>query len=304
MTFNYDLPALQADPKVTQEETRRATIADSCAARCVHYINDLQDFLDKDLRNSDTLQGLIVTGTKILELGLHTKGRLKAAEGRSDAFLEATAANVKTGLRHALSVIDEHDLDLGAWEEAFDLVKPVMEDLRDIAKKLERPGVKTAVTPAGQPAPKPEPGPRLIDEDGEPSPEAEAQATLPALGFTPQLDEGAIDVEVESNDEFDMWSEEERAEAFRDLFETLEEDGKADGLKLKDWVKARAAWDKAIEADPKDAFRRLSFATNYRIPTSWGIPTDAEIQAYDDDQALAQADAANITPLDRAAGEE
>lgn len=194
--YDYRLPELEADPKVHSEELRRAQIADSAAKRASFLLIDLAGLIEKDLRQQDTLRALCVTGTKLLELGLHTRGRLKAAEGRSDAFLEATAANVKTALRHALSVIDEHDLDLGAWEEAFELVKPAMEDLRDIAKKLERPGVKTAVTPVVPEKPKPEPGPKMFDDQtGEPAPEADVTAPeRPALGCV-------VDAEVVETDE-------------------------------------------------------------------------------------------------------
>lgn len=313
--FNYNVAELQADPKATAEEARRAQVAQNSTNRIEHYISDLTLLAGKDLRCIDTLSALIVTGTKIMELGLHTQGRLKAAEGRSDAFLEATAANVKTAFRHAVALMDECDLDLGAWTEAMECAKPAMEDLTRISKSLERPGVKTAVTPAVPEKQKPEPGPRLIEENGQPAPAAEVQeptpmpvaAPLPALGYTPR-EEGFEEAQVveESEDEFDTYDETERTELFEGLLNKLEEQGVADGLKRKNWAKAQTEWQQAIDAFPKVAFQRLTFAVHYRPgKTTWDIPSDDEIKAYEDSQALTEADeAANITPLDRAAGEE
>jgi hypothetical protein len=107
--------------------------------------------------------------------------------------------------------------------------------------------------------------------------------------------------EAPAQDEFDLWSKEEREENFRLLFDALEENGIVEGLKRKSWTKARAEWQKAIDADAKDAFRRLTFAVYYRQTATWAIPDDAELQAHEDSQAMTEADEA---ALPHAAGEE
>ncbi len=322
--FTYDIAALQADPKATAEEVRRATIADSAATRIGHFISDLQGLREKDLRNSDTLKAVIVTGTKLLELGLHTKGRLKAAEGRSDAFLEATAANVKTAFRQAVSVMDECDLDLGAWGEALEIAKPAVEDLTRISKSLERPGVKTAVTPAVPEKAKPEPAPRIFEENGAPTPEAElpAEATpmpcaapLPALGYTAPREEGAIDVEVVDVSAvvqphpLDGLTPTEQETVVYGLLDKLEEAGIQEaGLKRKDWKKAQEAWMSIWLEDDEESthqiYDALTFALDKRQPLSWAVPTVEEMQAHVDAQNQAEADEASETAqLDAAVGE-
>ena len=309
--FDYGIKALQEDPKVSAEEVRRATVADNAANRVTHFIADLSELAAKDLRNADTLKALITTGAKILELGLHTKGRLKAAEGRSDAFLEATAANVKSAFRNAVSVMDECDLDLGAWSEALEISKPAIDDLTRISKALERPGVKTAVTPAIPEKPKPDPGPRLLEDDGQPAPEAEVPEPTPmpckavqTIGYTPAPESEAIDAEVVEPHPLEGLTDEAQDLAFRNLLNQLEEAGVESGNKRKAWKPVEAAWlDAWKEADDFETtcevFDKLTWALS--IPTWQPIPTVEEWQSI----LAADADEpSNVAPLDRAAGEE
>ncbi len=303
--FKYNVDELQADPKVTAEEVRRAQVAQSTTNRIEHYINDLALLAGKDLRLQDTLAALITTGTKIMELGLHAKGRLKAAEGRSDAFLEATAANVKTAFRHAVALMDECDLDLGAWTEAMEIAKPAMDDLTRISKSLERPGVKTAVTPAVPEKPKPEPGPRLIEENGQPAtaaevpePQEETTQVFQQVAGTLHCD-GVPVVDAEVVDEP---TQEELEETFSEMMKSLKEGADQVELPRAEWTKVRKAWEQVFQSSPVDAVRRLTFAVYYRTEESWGIPTDEEMQAFE--EAQTQDTPENVQPLGRAAGEE
>jgi hypothetical protein len=314
--FDYLLPCLQADPKVTSEELRRATVADAATARAGHYLNDLNELLSKDLRVVDVLQTLGQTGLRILELSLHTKGRLKAAEGRSDAFLEATSANVKAAFREAIAVMDECDVDLGAWTAALEAAKPAVEDLTRISKAMDRPGIKTAVMPAGPAKEKPAPGPALFQDDGEsalahePEPPTEPTpmpyaAPLTTLGCVIDVDAEIVPTASdESTDEFDMWSDEERDEAFQMALDRLEEEGVQEGLKRKNWPAADKAWQAAWETFPKDTFRRLTFAVYYRKGITWDIPQDGEMEAYEQAQAKSELPWDEEFPLPQAAGGE
>ena len=291
MTYPYNPDTLK-ETLASEEEIRRATVAHNAAERLVHFIADLGELNEKDFRKADVLKALIVTGTKIMELGLHTKGRLKAAEGRSDAYLEATKANVQTAFRSANSVLDECDVDLGAWAEALEIAKPAVEDLTRISKGLERPGVKTAVTPPTVERSKPEPGPRLLQEDGEPAPAAaqdapaSAAASLQTLGCT----SGAvIDVEAEVHP---LDGDEDPEGTVQKLLEQLEEAGVECGLKRKDWKKtAEPAWMAIWPEDCDLAITKhvfdLAIVALARSPITWDVPTDQEL--FDHQRKLAIA---------------
>lgn len=322
--FDYKISDLQADPKVSAEEVRRAQVGEPAGKRLAYFLDDLGVLVEKDLRQIDTLNALEQTGLAVMELALRTKGLLKSAEGRTDVYLAGHAANAKSGFRHAISLLDQQEHDPNAWSEALEAIKNPMKFVKGIAEGMEGTGIKASLMPA--PAPersKPEPGPRMFTDGGDPAPApappAPPAATvepsappapapgamsgrpIPALGMA----EGqVIDVtpeEEEIEDEFDMWDEEERLNEFEQLLNKLENDGKEEGLKLKDWKKAQAAWQQLIDADPKDAYGALKFAVYYRPgKTCWDIPTQTEM-----DMVLGtEPEPANVAPLDRAAGEE
>jgi hypothetical protein len=119
-----------------------------------------------------------------------------------------------------------------------------------------------------------------------------------------------VDAEVVEPHPLDNKSDEEQDKLFDEMLDQLEEAGVEEGLKRKEMKKARQAWVdrwaswQQVE-DLYDTFNRLHFALNVRKPISFEIPTDEEFQAYEDSQASTETDEAdNVTPLDRAAGEE
>jgi len=304
MTFPYNPDALK-ETLASEEEIRRATVAHNAAERVKFFITDLEHLNEKDLRKQDVLTALIVTGTKIMELGLHTKGRLKATEGRSDAYLEATKANVQTAFRSANAILEECDVDLGAWTEALETAKPAVEDLTRISKGMDRPGVKMAVAPVVVEKAKPEPGPRLIEENGEPTPEAAqmedpapAPAPLQTLGFRAVEDVPpgeVIDAEVEDAHPLDGMDEGAAEEATQKLMEKLGEAGVEEaGLKRKDWAKAEKAWiaiwpEDCDLATTKKVYDLLTVALA-RNPISWDIPDEKEVIDHDRKLAIASGE--------------
>ena len=278
-------------PAPSAEEMRRRHVETNAKDRLQQLGNDLAELLKGNLKKAESLRALEQVGVKVVEIALQTRGRLRAADGRGDAFLEATAANVRTALRHADKVMEGHDREMSAWSEALEIAGPALEDLKRISKGLERPGVKVAIVPGG--------GDGLFDEEGQPTekavapapepeapaapavapaPEATAFREIPALSTKacPVIDVDVVEEEAE--DEFDLWNDEEREGEFVQLTEALQENGVEDGLKRKDWKEAYYAWRKVNDVDPKRCHALLTFAV-YQRPgkTTWGIPTQEEM---------------------------
>jgi hypothetical protein len=152
-------------PAPSAEETRRAHIVTNAREWFTFYRNDLQELIDGDLKKNDKLDALVAVGESILSLALQTKGRLRAAAGQSDAFLEMKAANIKSGLRKAGQVFDTWDKDMTAWEGTQDVIKPILDSIARTVKDLDIPGMKAAIAPSG---------PALFNEDGQPTEKAAA----------------------------------------------------------------------------------------------------------------------------------
>ena len=293
-------------PAPSAEEMRRRHVETNAKDRLQQLGNDLAELLKGNLKKAESLRALEQVGVKVVEIALQTRGRLRAADGRGDAFLEATAANVRTALRHADKVMEGHDREMSAWSEALEIAGPALEDLKRISKGLERPGVKVAIVPGGgdglfdeegqptekavAPAPEPPPAPAPVPPTTwEPEPVVPAPAPVtareiptlgtkgcPVIDILPEPEPRAV---VAALDEFDLWDEEERLNEFERLMGRLEEDGVEEGLKRKDWLKAVTAWQALIDEDPKEAHARLTFAIYYRKACTWDIPTQTEIES-------------------------
>ena len=96
-----DQKAPTPGPAPSAEEMRRRHVEAAGKDRLQQEANNLAELLKGNLKKAETLRALEQVGVKIVEIALQTRGRLRSADGRGDAFLEATAANVRTALRHA-----------------------------------------------------------------------------------------------------------------------------------------------------------------------------------------------------------
>ncbi len=302
-----------AGPAPSPEETRRKHIEASAKDRFGFLRDDLEALIKGDIKKNDKLDALVAVGESILSLALQTKGRLRAATGQSDAFLEMKAANIKSGLRKAGQVFDTWDKDMTAWEGTQDVIKPILDSIARTVKDLDIPGMKAAIAPSGpalfdeegQPTekavappapPAPEPPPVPAEPDPAPEPPAPAPAPLQArelqtLGMAPGP---VIDVEPEPEQHYlpancEPSMAEEQIQA---LFEKLEEAGVEECLKRKDWSKAWNLWMAVWPEDCDMATNHkvadlLDFALNYRKPISWAVPTDQEFFAHQRQLAIA-----------------
>ena len=295
-----------AGPAPSPEEIRRKHIEASAKDRFGFLRNDLEELLKGDIKKNDKLDALVAVGESILSLALQTKGRLRAATGQSDAFLEMKAANIKSGLRKAGQVFDTWDKDMTAWEGTQDVIKPILDSIARTVKDLDIPGMKAAIAPSGPalfdeegqptekavapPAP-PVPEPTSAPAEPEPAPAPLQAREIPTLGMAPGP---IIDVVPEPEQHYLPANCEPSMaeEQIQELFEKLEEAGVEEGLKRKDWSKA---WNLWMAVWPEDCDMPtnhkvadlLDFALNHRKPISWAVPTDQEFFAHQRQLAIA-----------------
>ena len=301
---NNDQKAPAPGPAPSAEEMRRRHAETTGKDRLRQEVANLEELLGGNLKKTESLRALEQVGIKIVEIALQTRGRMRSSDGRGDAFLEATAANVRTALRHADKVMEGHDKEMGAWAEALEIAGPALEDLKRISKGLERPGVKVAIVPGGgdglfddegqptekavappTPAPAPEPPSAPEPEIPPPAPAHVAGREIPTLGMGP-----VVDVEPEPAHPFDGLDADAINNLVSKIFDQLEEAGVEEGLKRKDWKKPYEAWcailpfinDLEDEDLPglREAFLLLTFALETRKPISWAIPTEAEVNDH------------------------
>ena len=299
-------------PAPSAEEVRRLHIETAAKDRLKVEATNLVDLLKGNLKKADSQRALEQVGVKILEIALQTRGRLRSSDGRGDAFLEATAANVRTALRHADKIMEGHDREMTAWGEALEIAGPALEDLKRISKGLERPGVKVAIVPGGgdglfddegQPtekavapaAPAPAPKPPAAEEKkpAAPAPSAQVAAReIPTLGMGPVID---VDV-VEPTHPLDGVSIPDAEAMVQELLAQFEEAGVEDDLKRKDWKAAEKAWiatwpEECELAVTKCMFDRLTLALK-RSPMSWAVITEKDLLDHQRQQAMAVPDPA------------
>lgn len=307
-----DQKAPTPGPAPSAEEMRRRHVEAAGKDRLQQEANNLAELLKGNLKKAETLRALEQVGVKIVEIALQTRGRLRSADGRGDAFLEATAANVRTAFRHAYKVMEDHDKEMGAWAEALEIAGPALEDLKRISKGLERPGVKVAIVPGG--------GDGLFDDEGQPTEKAaappaaapkppaaaekkpEPPAPAPGPGNVggreiPTLGMGAgqvIDVvpEPPAAHPLDGMDEAKAEGVVNSMLAQLEEAGVEEGLKRKDWKAAEAAWIKIWPEEcalsvTKHVYDLLHHAIHNRRPLSWTVVTDKDL--FDHQRKLAIA---------------
>lgn len=290
-------------PAPSPEEIRRTHIEANAKDSLTARRNELDALLKGSIKGTDRLDALAAVGEAIMSVALHTRGRLRAASGRTDASLAAKGAFVKTNLRKAEKIADMFEVELTAWNDMVETLKPVVDACTRTVKDLDLPGMKAAIGASGV---------ALFDEDGQPTekavappapatePEAKNPEPPPPAPEPPTIREfqtlgmaapgPVIDVEPEAAPAhpLDGMDADEAREAFGDLLDKLEEAGVEEGLKRKDWNKA---WDKWTWNAELPAIRKgydlLVFALNVRKPLSWDVPTDKEI--FDHQRKLAIA---------------
>jgi hypothetical protein len=289
-------------PALSPEEIRRnhieANAKDSLAARR----NELDALLKGSIRGTDRLDALAAVGEAIMSVALHTRGRLRAASGRTDASLAAKGAFVKTATRKALKIADLFETELTAWNDFVEAVKPAVEACTRTVKDLDLPGMKAAIGAGGV---------ALFDDEGAPSEKAvvpppatpepppatpEPAPAPPALREILTLGMAApgpvIDVNPEPAHPLEGMTEGEAEAVVQELLADLEEAGVEEGLKRKDWKAAWEAWMKIWPEDCKvcttaHVWDLVMFALNVRKPISWAVPTDQEFFDYQRKLAIA-----------------
>lgn len=303
-------------PAPSPEEVRRLHIETNAKDSLTSRSKELQDLLKGDLKKTDRLDAIAAVGEQILSVALHTRGRLRAASGRTDASLAAKGAFVKTATRKALKIADMFEVELTAWEDFVEAVKPAVEACTRTVKDLDLPGMKAAIGAAGEalfddegsptekaattsatPAAQ-APAPEAAAEPAQPTPEQPAAPAnlptreLPALGMSQGQ---VIDVESEPAQvhPLDGLDEGEAEQVVNELFDDFEEIGVSDhGFKRKDWKVAYEAWVKVWPEECELAITRkvydlLQFACHERKPFSWSVPTEKDL--FDHQRKLAIA---------------
>lgn len=293
-------------PAPSAEELRRQHVETNAKNRLDDLIRDLEELGKHNFRKAESLRALEQAGVRVVELALQTRGRMRAADGRGDAFLEATAANVRTALRHADKIMEGHDVEMTAWADALEIASPAIEDLKRISKAMERPGIKVAIVPGG--------GEGLFDEEGQPTqaaaadpepvqpapepdpePAAAPPREIPTLGMAEP--DPVIDVEPEPahTHALDGLDESQAEEATQTLLSELEDEGAREGLKRRDWKAAEAEWmatwpEDCDAATTRAMYDRITFALDVRKPLSWAVVTEKDLIDWQRKQALALLD--------------
>jgi hypothetical protein len=297
----------------TKEEMDRLHIESVLRDQLQTRHDELGALMVKDLKKSDILRTLCATGEAIMANVLQAQGRLRAATGQVDAFVEAKKADFCTRARKSIKLLEGDQVENSIYEEVVEAMKPGLESLQRLVKDLDVPGVKIAIQPMGggnalfdpegnvtqaaAPAPAPEPKPKpkpeptpVVEETYPPKSAAPAPISareIPTLGMGPVID---VDV-VEQAHPLDGMDEAAAEEAVNTLIAKLEEAGVEDGLKRKDWKAAEkawvATWPEDCETDvTKRMYDRLVLALEQN-PVTWTVITDKDL--FDHQRKLALA---------------
>jgi hypothetical protein len=294
-------------PAPSPEEIRRnhieANAKDSLTARR----NELDALLKGSIKGTDRLDALAAVGEAIMSVALHTRGRLRAASGRTDASLAAKGAFVKTATRKALKIADLFETELTSWNDFVEAVKPAVEACTRTVKDLDLPGMKAAIGAGGvalfddegapsekavvppAPAPAPEPAPATAPEPPAPAPANVAAREILTLGMGPVID---VEPETPAAHPLEGKTDEEAEGIILAMVEKLEEAGVEEGLKRKDWKAASEAWMKVWPEGcgmtmHRQMFDMLTFALDGRKPISWAVPTMPDVFAWQRKLAIA-----------------
>lgn len=308
-------PAQTQPPALSPEELRRLHIVDNAKDSIQARIGELQGLIKGSLQKTDQLAALAAVGESIMSTALHTRARLRAAQGKTDASLATKAAYVATQTRKALKICDQFETELTAWHDYTEAIKPALEACTRTVKDLDLPGMKAAIGCSGE---------ALFDDEGAPAEKA-AAAAAPAPDPKPPKSEPepaaapapreiqtlgmaesgpVIDVEPEQPVAHFIPDDAQPAacdSCITEALEELEEVGVEAGLKRKDWKSAWEAWTEALEKiwptdDPiadgwlqkaRRCYDLVDFALHHRKPISWAVPTEQEL--FDHQRKLAIA---------------
>ena len=295
----------------TAEELRRQHVETVTRDRIKGMHTELGALLGKDLKKADILNAIAACGESVLALALQAKGRLRAASGQTDAFIEAKVADYSSKARKTIKLLEIQPVDVTAFEEVVDAMTPALDSMKRLVKDLDVPGVKVAISPAGGP------DGALLDDEGSPTMAAAKNAKEPSLQETfAEMQAGAetnevhpeasprpvqtlgmaaqpvIGVQPEPAHALDGLDVDAAHEAFDLLLEKLEEDGVEEGLKRKDWNKAWDKWTDLVNWDAdlatiRKGYDLLRFAMEVRKPFSWAVPTEKDL--FDHQRKLALA---------------
>ena len=283
----------------TKEEVNRLHVESVLRTQLQNRHDELGALIGKDLKKSDILRTLCATGEAIMANVLHAQGRLRAATGQTDAFVEAKRADFCARARKSVKLLEGDHVENTAYEEVVEAMKPGLESLQRLVKDLDVPGVKIAITPSGAPG-------QLLDEEGSPTPAAAAwpkdqpepvaapkAEAAPAPVEVPRGPVGAIgmnegpviDVVPESYPvhPLDGLDDFEVEGVVNDLFDDFKEIGvTGNKLKRKDWKEAREAWFKIWPEGcdltvTRKVYDLLQFACHERTPFSWAVATEKDL---------------------------